>query len=188
MLAHLFYYLWLASFLVLRPLVVKTGGGDAAGGSASKRLRTATTRRRFTGFFAAQCEASRLHSFEFIVKFLSGCSVALLLFERSFGSQRFSLYFLWLATLLSSTLPKPTCLLLLLLSVCCCRRFCLSIVRGVSWSCRCAASSSSAALRAVVGKLLETVEDGTAVPVVAVSCSRCCPPGRALSNDVGLVL
>jgi hypothetical protein len=65
--------------------------------------------------------------FKYIIRFLSSCSFALLLFERLFSSQRFSLCFLHLATLPSSTLLSHPCLLLLLLFVCCCCRLCLSI-------------------------------------------------------------
>jgi hypothetical protein len=60
MLANNLYYLYLASFLILRPRIVNLGRRDAARGLVLTLLSVATIQRRFIRFFIALYKAFRL--------------------------------------------------------------------------------------------------------------------------------
>jgi hypothetical protein len=146
MLANNLCYLYRDGFLTLRPLLVNSGGGDAAGGSASTPLRTVTTRGRFVGYFAALCEAFGLPLFsvsrDFSAVAASRCSY---LSARSAASASACAFFASRRS--SAARCRAT-----FASSCCCLFYAVaaafaSLSRDF-WSCSCSASPSSAALRA----------------------------------------
>jgi hypothetical protein len=144
--AKLSGYLYLAGNRNLRPVLVILGGGDAAGSAASTRLCAATTQQCFVGFFAALCEAFRLCVFA-VLQDLSAVAAS----RCSFLSARLAVSASACAFFALQCSSAARCQANFA-SSCCCFLYAVaaafpSLLR-VFWSCSCAASSSSAALRA----------------------------------------